>query len=456
MKKDTLLRLSKLSSEVLAEALFDLASQSEEAKSVVEKLTQTADEAYKSTKRAVSALKRSSKFIHWREINSFTRKLESIVQEIDELDISDKQRFELICNFFETDNATFSRVDDSSGYVQTVYKLSAQAVFDRCANQLSATDQALVADRLVRLLHSNDYGIRDHLLDKAVTYFDDKTNRELISQFSSLSDKVDNMYDARSWLSHILHIAKHLKDVKLYELTALESVADFDEVPISTKFEIATTYFDCEDYDQAKTWMEKIEPGEHFMLAERNKFLVALHGKLGNHEQRDNIARSEFKRAPSAAGMESLLRTIGEQYRASVVQEQLDRIASENEFTRCSLSFLLDTDQVETAAHYTLRTRDTINGDHYWDLPTQGEMFLNAGYSLAAICIYRALLDSILRRGITKTYYYGVRYLIALDQLEDTEVPEGMRNHEDYKQSLTQAHGKKYSFWKKYESARSC
>ncbi len=40
-----------------------------------------------------------------------------------------------------------------------------------------------------------------------------------------------------------------------------------------------------------------------------------------------------------------------------------------------------------------------------------------SGRNLCASVIYRALLDSILRRGQTKTYPHGVRYLRKLDLL---------------------------------------
>ena len=145
MKKHTLARLNALSTEVLADALYELTKQSDEAKSVVDRLIQTSDEAYKSTKRVISALSRSTKYIDWTDINGFVRKLENIVQDIDEIDINDEQRFDLICRFFETDDATFSRVDDSSGTVQDVYLNSATTVFNQCASHLASVNQALVA-----------------------------------------------------------------------------------------------------------------------------------------------------------------------------------------------------------------------------------------------------------------------------------------------------------------------
>jgi len=72
---------------------------------VVDRLTLTKDEAYKSTKRAINTLKRSTKYINSTDFPGFVRELKNIVQDISELDITDEQRFELICRFFETASA---------------------------------------------------------------------------------------------------------------------------------------------------------------------------------------------------------------------------------------------------------------------------------------------------------------------------------------------------------------
>lgn len=454
MKKTTLLRLQALDSDVLAQALFDLAKQTDEAKMVVDRLTRTTDEAYKSTKRAVSALNRSTRFIQWSDARSFVNKLEKIVKDIGKIEISDLQRFDLICRFFETDQATFNRVDDSSGYVGDVYRLSAQGVFNECAQRLAATNQPLVADELELLLSSNDYGIRDTLLEEVVAFLDEATNRDLVDRFSARSDLATDEYGSREWLRHIMTLASYLKDTELFEITALESVARYDEVPLHTRYVIASNYFKNEDYEKTKLWMDKIDISERFMKTERNQLLVALNDKLGNDGERDRIAREEFNRAPSLVALEALLKTVGEKYRSSIIEQEIERIFAHSEYSDSSLAFLIDTEFLELASGYAVRHRDTINGDYYWNLPEQAKYLLKSGYPVAAICIYRALLDSVLRRGKTPTYSHGVRYLRILDKLSDATVVKGMADHATYKQGVQTAHGRKHSFWSKYDSAR--
>jgi len=454
MKKTTLPRLQALTSEVLAQALFDLASQSDEAKMVVERLTRTSNEAYKSTRRAISALKRSTRFISWSDMPEFVRKLENIVEDIKQIDVSAEQRFDMICRFFETDQSSYERVDDSSDYIGDVYRVSAHAVFTECAAIVATINQPLIADELELLLSSNNYGVRDALLDDVVVLLDDSTNRDLVVRFSTRSDLETDSYESVTWLGYVMTIARHLRDTKLYEITALESVADYDQIPTDTKFNIASNYFNNNDFEKTKIWMDAIDSNERFRFAEHSQLLVALHDKLGNHDDRDRIALEQFNRAPSLRALEILITTIGEKNRSAIVDAHVEKILTDKEFSDDSLAFLIDTGFLDLASDYTVRHHITINGDHYWQLPKNASHFSKSGYPLAAICIYRALLDSVLRRGKTKTYSYGVRYLIMLDQLSETTVMKGVVDHATYKAGIQSTHGRKHSFWSKYDHVR--
>ena len=75
-----------------------------------------------------------------------------------------------------------------------------------------------------------------------------------------------------------------------------------------------------------------------------------------------------------------------------------------------------------------------------------------AGRALAASLLYRALLDSILRRGNNRNYAIGARYLQKLDALAPDVGDWGsFTSHKVYQSELRLAHGRKTSFWSKYE-----
>jgi len=73
------------------------------------------------------------------------------------------------------------------------------------------------------------------------------------------------------------------------------------------------------------------------------------------------------------------------------------------------------------------------------------------GLSLGATLVYRSLLESILDRAQSRYYHHGVRYLKKLDSLSPAiDDWRGLPSHEEYKENLLEAHGRKRSFWSKY------
>lgn len=66
--------------------------------------------------------------------------------------------------------------------------------------------------------------------------------------------------------------------------------------------------------------------------------------------------------------------------------------------------------------------------------------------------MYRSLLISILERGYTKAYPHGIRYLKKLDKLAASIADwKEFNHHEVFKAQIKEAHGRKRSFWSKYE-----
>jgi hypothetical protein len=94
---------------------------------------------------------------------------------------------------------------------------------------------------------------------------------------------------------------------------------------------------------------------------------------------------------------------------------------------------------------------DQINGDFYGSLLPLAEAMEQDGRPLCASVVYRALLDSILRRGHTKSYPHGVRYLRKLERLAQAVADwRDIAPHNVYLQGIKLNHGRKSSFWFRY------
>lgn len=94
-----------------------------------------------------------------------------------------------------------------------------------------------------------------------------------------------------------------------------------------------------------------------------------------------------------------------------------------------------------------------MDGDLYTVLLPLTESMEQGERWLAAVIIYRALLESILRRAQTRYYHHGVRYLRRLDDLASkVENWREFLPHDSYKQGLLKDHGRKRSFWSRYNA----
>lgn len=76
-------------------------------------------------------------------------------------------------------------------------------------------------------------------------------------------------------------------------------------------------------------------------------------------------------------------------------------------------------------------------------------------YPLAASLIYRSLLDSIMERKKTMAYGYGAHYLKKLDALaEGISDWQGVPDHQAFMTEFRAQHGRKYSFWDRYDAKK--
>jgi len=116
------------------------------------------------------------------------------------------------------------------------------------------------------------------------------------------------------------------------------------------------------------------------------------------------------------------------------------------------LRFMIEVGSLRAAETYLLNRIDQVDGRFYEGYLPLAEDMAAFGYPLAASAVYRKLLDSILERARSTIYPHGVRYLRILDKLATTISKwQNLESHEDYFRQLHDLHGRKTSFWSRYE-----
>ncbi len=135
-----------------------------------------------------------------------------------------------------------------------------------------------------------------------------------------------------------------------------------------------------------------------------------------------------------------------------VVTEEVAQILKCNSLRESDAEFLIAVGKTDEAEEYLLKRADQLDGNHYGSLLSLAQSMESENRPLAASLLYRSLLVSILARGYTRAYPHGIRHLKKLDKLAaDIADWKGFNIHEAFKEQIKEAHGRKRSFWSKYE-----
>ena len=405
-------------------------------------------EQQKYFKARFSALKKSRRFISWGESAGLSRELREILQQIEDQVEDPQTGCELVASFFTTDRSVFDRCDDSSGHVGDVYRYDAQELFRSYASRYADKD------RLTKLVFKtslkDDYGVRDVLVNSAADFLPEAQLRRLIGQYQELASTEPDEFACRHWHYQVESLARQLKDPLLFEKT--RQAAWGADLPTAGKVAIAEVYLECGDEQAALTWLERIPEAEHYRREERDELLLKIYGRLEDTEKQAEIARRSFRRQRSRSVFERWVGIVGDDQRAVLLDQEVRIILDSPLLSLTDAAFLTAMEQWDAAETYLQARAEQLNGDHYQFILPLAETFETLSRPLTASLLYRALLDSILRRGQTRTYGHGARYLRKLDLLAKTVSDWGdIEPHSVYVKQLREKHGRKTSFWARYE-----
>ncbi len=353
---------------------------------------------------------------------------------------------ELVAAFYETDNAIFSHCDDSNGRIGNVFRQDARELFVHYASRCE--DKAWLANLLLKLNRNDGLGLREHLFECAAEYLPPEIMRALVDSLWEFADREANEFQQRHWLHGIESLARQLKDAPLFERARR---ASWPTLGTAACIDIAAVYLELGGAATALSWLERIPESESFQEDERDQLLLAVHGELGNGAQQKAVAWRIFCRYRCEETLQTLLSTIGEEQRERVLDEEAGIILRSEAISYSDATFLVSSGRLEDAEAYLLARVGQLDGYFYDALLPLAESLEEHGRFLAASVIYRALLESIFGRAVSKYYHHGVRYLKKLDALAgkvgrwQTVMP-----HPWYVNRLRRLHAKKTSFWSRY------
>ncbi len=440
-------KLIDLGSETLAEALLDFAIHSDEADDLIEQLISTSKENVQRFKKKLSGLNHSRRFIDWKGAARFARELEMLLQDLKAGVDDPLTGVELVAAFYEADNTIFEMCDDSSGNIGDVFRYDAKELFVDYA--IRCSDKEKVADIILKVNQKDNYGIRDTLIACAGECLPEPVIRTMIATLQKWADKEKDEYGKRHHLMSIESLARQVKDAKLFEKTR---IASWGELSTAALIDIARVYLESGDVETAHSWLKKIPEGETYQSYERYKLLLEIYQQQGDSEKLMELLYQKFRAYYSTDNLQALLDVIGHDKRDVVINEEVELILKSDSIRESDAEFLISIGKIDEAEEYLLKRANQLDGNHYGSLLSLAEAMESENRHLITSLIFRNLLISILERGYTKAYPHGIRYLKKLDKLSAFVTDwKNFNYHEAFKEQIIEAHGRKRSFWSKYE-----
>jgi hypothetical protein len=436
--------------EALADALLQLAVNSVEVDDLIEQLIATPKEHVLRFKKKLSRLKQAKRFVDWRGTAGFVRELESMLVDV-KIGVDDPLTgIELLADFYASDEAIFNKCDDSSGGIGFVFTHEAKELFVAFASRCQDKDK--IVDIILKLNVRNDYGVRDALVDCAGAFLSKANIRAMISVLQKRADEENYEYLKRHHLYLIESLARQIKDADLFEKTRLASSGKQSYAAI---IDVARVYLECGDVEKAHEWLKTIPDADTVHKYDRDQLLVDIYQKLGDREKLTDLLYQKFRSYFSTETLQALLDLIGLEKREEVVADAVAQIQGSRVLRDRDAEFLISIGKIDDADVYLLRHADQLDGNHYDRLVSFAKVMESEKRHLTASILYRRLLVSILERGYTKAYPYGIRYLKRLDILSASITDwQNFDPHDSFLAKIHQVHGRKRSFWLKYEVAK--
>jgi hypothetical protein len=440
-------KLLNLGAETLAEALLDLAKWSEAAENMVERMISGPEENIRRFKKNLSRIKRFQRFLKWDESGDFAQELRELLEDLRVGVKNPSTGLELITLFFKADEKIFNQCDDSSGNIGDIFCYDAKELFSRYAAECE--DKEKVAGIILELNRSDDYGIRDTLINCASDCLPEKIIRYMIDEIQVLADSEEGSRWRRHYLGLAGSLARQVKDAELFKQIQIASSEKLSE---SELYDIACVYFESGDAETALSWLKKIPENDSLRNYETEDLLIKIYKKLGYKDKLTELLYKRFRSYHSTDRLQELLDVIGAGKRDEVLSEAVASIISKDTLDLNDAEFLISIGRIDEAEEYIINRAGKIHGGFYASLLPLAKSMESEARFLTASIIYRSLLCSILDRGYSKAYYHGIRYLKKLDKMAE-KVPDwkGFEEHEVFKQRIYDDHKRKRSFWGSYE-----
>ena len=414
--------------------------------------------------RRLASLERARGTIGWDKRKAFAADLKATVSTIvDELGGADPAAaVERMLRLLRAAEHVFERVDDSSGSLQAIL-MDAADVLPALVARMAGEDRIVLVERVTPLLLGDDDGLIDVAVHGMIPVLagEERAVLDLALDRTLASSKATRDWQQQARRDRLLQARQAIADAAA-DVDAFIALEVQRSEPMQDSLGIAERLLQAGRTAEALQWVRRPRPpGLRAMTLEDVADGAAATDVFAHRQVRLEIAILAARKDTEAAQQlrwttfeTSLDADLLRAYVAALPdfedEEALDRafahVAAHPQRHR-ALAFFMTWPRLDLASKLVLRHIGAWDGRFYEVLAPATEV-LEHDHPVAAIVLYRALIDDILERGRSPAYGHATRYLarLALIHVDDVAA-SGLADHRAYKDGLRRSHGRKYGFW---------
>lgn len=397
-------------------------------------------------KKKITSLKKGTRFIDYYEGSSFANSIKQIPFHImnDLLPKSPEAAMELMIIFMDTHDQVLNRCDDSDGSVGDVYRDTCKDMgiiagkIDYSAEKL--TD--LVFDKFTK----NDYGIYDEIISSFKESLGDK-GLEILWKKLELIGEGEEKFKVKRGLKQI---ADCQKNIERY----IQACSYTGGLQLKDRLEVAKRLIEQWRGEEALELLlsTNIEKG-NFCEREWQGLKIQALELVGKYDDAQVERLNLLKETLDSNIYGSILKNTKPDLKESFHKDAIDLAFSSNNH-HAALNFLIQIQEFEKAAHFVHINIQELSGERYTLLRGAAKLFHEID-PLAAILLYRKMLEAIVDEAKSKYYVYAAKDLVSCGLLSPYIMDwKNHLTHSQYLISLESKHKKKIRFWSEYQSAK--
>lgn len=410
-------KLADLPSEALAEFIAEIAVTDERVLDATKAFAErsTPSKLVATLEKQLKALRTNTHFYHYREAQTLVKRLDDWLDRI-EKDLVPKDptgAIHLLGAFFQADASIYECVDDSDGGVGMCYHRAAGIMADASTQ---AGRPLLAARWLDELMQSNDYGVRDHLYERAGALMGEEAIRSRIAawqaELANWPEGKDFDYKKQSLHCRCAQFAKAIPDPELFAVIKLEGRNPNASPALA--IDVAEVFLDAGQPERARDFLPESE--DAFWDYRIEKLKLRIHEELGESDAVDELRWEQFCKHPSDLSARNYLERLPESEHKHA-RDRMRAVVDDGDYGwRIKAEFYLDWNDLDAAAEIIeSHSKEAEQSDYY----TQSKLSapLAKRHPRAATILLRGASEQTVAQSKSKHYGYAVRYIQQLESL---------------------------------------